>query len=263
MTPTIFMIHGMWCGPWCWENYRNVLEGRGYRCLTPTLRYHDADPQSPPDPRLGSTGLLDYVADLEQEIRQLESKPIIIGHSLGGLLAQILAARGLARATVLLTPAAPAGILALTPSVVKSFWSVQSRWGFWRQPMRLSLAEAAYAIFNLLTPEEQQAAYARMVYESGRVAAQLGYWFLTSAPASRVDEKKVTCPLLVVAGKQDRITPASVVQRIARKYQPGATYREFANQAHWVLGQPGWQEVANYVANWLDEQNNIAPGVGG
>lgn len=186
----------------------------------------------------------------------MDCPPIIMGHSLGGMLAQILTARGLAQATVLLTPAAPAGILALTPSVFKSFWGVQTNWGFWRKPMVPSFEDAAYAVLNLLKPEAQQAAYAKMVPESGRVAAQLGYWFLTSTPASRVDEKKVTCPLLVVSGKLDRITPASVVRRVARKYFPHATYREFANQAHWVLGQPGWQEVADYVADWLDNQTS-------
>jgi len=251
MTKTIFMIHGNWCAPWCWENYRTFFEARGYHCLTPTLRYHDADPQAPPDPRLGTTGLLDYAADLEKELRQLDHPPIILGHSLGGLLAQILATRGLAQAAVLLTPAAPAGILAFTPSVLRSFGSVQSRWGFWRKPMRLTFAETAYAVFNLLEPGEQRAAYARLGYESGRMASQLAYWFLTSHPASRVDERQITCPLLVIAGKLDRITPASVVRRVARKYQPHVTYREFANQAHWVLGQPGWQEVADYVADWL------------
>jgi pimeloyl-ACP methyl ester carboxylesterase len=254
MTQTIFMIHGMWCGPWCWENYRPFFNGRGYRCLTPPLLYHDVDAHGTPDPRLSTTGLLDYVSDLEQRIRRLEEKPIIMGHSLGGLLAQLLAARIPARALVLLCPAAPAGILAITPSVLKSFWSIQTRWGFWRKPMLPSFEEAAYAAFHLLTPEEQRANYARMVHESGRVATQIGYWFLDPKRPSRVDENKITCPILVVSGQLDRITPASVVRRVARKYQPRVTYREFEDQAHWVLGQPGWQEVANYVAGWLENQ---------
>ncbi len=253
MPKTIFMIHGMWCGPWCWENYRSFFTERGYRCLTPVLRYHDVDPQAPPDPRLGTTGLLDYAADLEKELRRLETRPIIMGHSLGGLLAQILAARGLARSTVLLTPAAPAGILALTPSVLKSFLSMHKTWGFWRKPIHPTFEETAYSVFNLMPETEQREIYARLVYESGRVATQIGYWFLDSQRSSRVDEKKVVCPLLVVSGRLDRITPASVVRRVARKYQPGVTYREFADQAHWVLGQPGWREVADYVTGWLRE----------
>src|SRR5438445_4111360 len=116
MTETIFMIHGMWGGPWYWENYRRVFEAQGYRCIATTLPYHDMDPQGVPDPRLGTASLLDYVDALALEIAQLDEKPIVMGHSLGGLLAQMLAARGLAKALVLLTPAAPAGVLALKPS---------------------------------------------------------------------------------------------------------------------------------------------------
>jgi len=254
MSQTIFMIHGMWCSSWCWENYRPFFEERGYRCLTPPLLYHDANPQDPPDPRLSTTGLLDYVCDLEQQIRRLEERPIIMGHSLGGLLAQILAARNPPRALVLLCPAAPAGILAITPSVLKSFWSIQTQWGFWRKPMFPTFAEAVYAVFHLLTVEEQRRNYARMVHESGRVATQIGYWFLDPKRSSRVDENKITCPILVVSGKLDRITPASVIRRVARKYHPNATYREFDGHAHWLLGEPGWQEVADYVAGWLEKQ---------
>jgi pimeloyl-ACP methyl ester carboxylesterase len=90
MAETIFMIHGMWGGPWYWENYRPVFEGEGYRCVTTTLPYHDMDPRGVPDPRLGTTSLLDYAEVLEQEVRQLGAKPILMGHSMGGLLAQIL-----------------------------------------------------------------------------------------------------------------------------------------------------------------------------
>jgi pimeloyl-ACP methyl ester carboxylesterase len=73
---------------------------------------------------LGTTSLLDYAADLEKQIRELEEVPILMGHSMGGLLAQIFGSRGLARALVLLTPASPAGILALKPSVIQSFSSI-------------------------------------------------------------------------------------------------------------------------------------------
>ena len=95
MSETVFMIHGMWGGSWYWQNYKNHLEARGYRCITSTLRYHDVSPKDAPHPQLGTTSLLDYADDLEKEIRALGVKPIIIGHSMGGLLAQMLAARGL------------------------------------------------------------------------------------------------------------------------------------------------------------------------
>jgi pimeloyl-ACP methyl ester carboxylesterase len=251
MAETIFMIHGMWGGPWYWENYRPVFEGEGYRCVTTTLPYHDMDPRGVPDPRLGTTSLLDYAEVLEQEVRQLGAKPILMGHSMGGLLAQILGARGLAKALVLLTPASPSGIVALTPSVVKSFWSIQTTWGFWKKPMRQTFGEAVYSMLHLLSEKEQKETYDKFVYESGRAACEIGYWLFDSKGASKVDESKVTCPVLVVAGAQDRITPASVVRRVARKYKAVSTYKEFENHAHLVLAEPRWQEVAEYVGGWL------------
>jgi pimeloyl-ACP methyl ester carboxylesterase len=251
MADTIFMIHGMWGGPWYWENYRHVFEGEGYRCVTTTLLYHDMDPRGVPDPRLGTTSLLDYAEALEQEVRQLGAKPILMGHSMGGLLAQILGARGLAKALVLLTPASPSGIVALTPSVVRSFWSIQTTWGFWKKPMRQTFGEAVYSMMHLLSEKEQKETYDKFVYESGRAACEIGYWLFDSKGASKVDESKVTCPVLVVAGAKDRITPASVVRRVARKYKAVSTYKEFENHAHLVVAEPRWQEVAEYVGGWL------------
>ena len=72
------------------------------------------------------------------------------------------------------------------------------------------------------------------------------------SPTSKVDESKVTCPVLVVAGAEDRITPASVVSKVAEKYR-NATYKEFPNHAHWIMAEPGWQEVAEYIDGWLTQ----------
>lgn len=250
---SIFMIHGMWAGPWYWENYKGFFEERGYHCIATTLRFHDMDPRAEPDPQLGTTSLLDYAQDLEQEIQQLGVKPILMGHSMGGLLTQILGSRGLGKALVLLTPASPAGIMGMTPSVVKSFWSGMMRWGFWKKPLRQKFNEAVYSMLALLPPEEQKATYDKFVYESGRAGTELGYWYLDRRGASRVDESKVTCPVLVIGAAQDKITPASVVRQIASKYQPVSTYKEFPDHAHWVIAEPGWQEVAGHVAGWLEQ----------
>ena len=252
MTRTIVMIHGMWGGAWCWENYKRFFENRGYQCLTPTLRFHDANPAKPPHPQLEATSLLDYLADLEKEIRQLDAPPIIMGHSMGGLLAQMLGSRGLARALVLLTPASPAGINALTLSVIRSFWSGLTKWGFWRKPMRQTFNEAVYSMLHMLPVEEQDKIYKRFVYESGRAACEIGFWFLDRKGAARVDEARITCPVLVIAGSQDRITPASVVRRVSAKYIAVSTYKEFKNHSHWVTGEPRWEEVAEFVSDWLD-----------
>ena len=252
MAETIVMIHGMWGGAWNWENYKNYLEQRGFQCHTPTLRYHDMDPKEKPDLRLGTTSLLDYARDLEEYIRNLDQKPFLMGHSMGGLIGQILGARGLAKGLVLLTPASPRGINALNYSVIKSFWSVLTRWGFWRKPHRLSLEASVYSMLHLLSTEDQKAVYERFVYESGRAAAEIGFWLFDSQSASKVDTSNVSCPVLVVAGAEDRITPASVVRKVANKYQAVSTFKEFENHAHWVIMEPGWQEIVEFAADWLN-----------
>jgi len=253
MTETIVMIHGMWGGGWNWENYQEFFEGKGYHCLAPTLRFHDVDPKAPPYPQLGTTSLLDYAEDLEKEIRKLDTLPILMGHSMGGLLVQILGSRGLGKALVLLMPAPPYGIMALKPSVIRSFWSGFARWGFWRKPMRQTFAEATYSTMHLLPAEEQKRLFDRYVYESGRAACEIGFWFLDPKGAARVDESKVTCPVLAISGTQDRITPASVVRKVAEKYKTVSTYRELPDHAHWVILEPNWQEIAENIADWLSQ----------
>ncbi len=250
MTETLFMIHGMWGGPWFWENYTRYFGAKGYSCVATTLPYHDVDPRGAPDPRLGTTGLLDYADALEKEIRELPERPILVGHSMGGLLAQLLASRGLAKAAVLLTPSAPAGIVTLRPSLIRSFWSSHMTWGFWRKPFRQTFGEAVYSMMHLLPENQWRPLYNSLVFDSGRAVLEIGHWYLDPQHASRVDAAKVTCPVLVIAGAEDRITPASVVRQVAKKY--GAEYKEFPGHAHWIAGEPGWEEVADYVAAWLE-----------
>jgi pimeloyl-ACP methyl ester carboxylesterase len=253
MKETIYMIHGMWGGAWYWQNYKDFFESKGYHCLATILRFHDMNPKDNPDPRLGTTSLVDYIEDLEKELHGLGENPIIMGHSMGGLLAQILGSQNLAKALILLTPSAPAGIMSLKPTVIKSFWSGLTRWGFWKNPARQTFDEAVYSMLQLMSPEEQRKIYDKFVYESGKAACEIGFWLFDKKGAAKVDESKITCPVLVVAGSLDRITPASTVRKVAKKYQAISTYKEFSNHAHWVVGEPGCQEIAEYIAEWLDQ----------
>ena len=251
MTRKLVMIHGMWGGAWCWENYRPFFEERGWETLAPTLRYHDHPPSEAPPSELATTSLLDYAADLEAFIRGLPSAPVLMGHSMGGLLVQILASRGLGRAAVLLTPASPAGILALRPSVIRSFARVLTRPGFWKKTSLPTYPSMVYSMAHLMPEEDRKAVYERLVPESGRATFEIGLWPLDRRHASRVDASSVKIPMLVVGGIDDKITPSGISRQVAKKY--GADFQTFEKQAHWVLGQPGWNKVAESVSTWLDE----------
>lgn len=259
---SLFMIHGMWGGAWCWGNFRQRFESAEYHCIVPTLQYHDVDPRDAPDPRLGQVSLLEYADGLATQIQALDELPVLVGHSMGGLLAQILTARGLARAMVLLAPAAPAGILAISPSVVQGFWSIQTTWGFWHKPVRQTYAEASHTLLHLLSERERRSVYERFVHESGRAVFEIGYWMFDPGQAARVDASRVTCPVLVLAGREDRMVPVWALRQVARKYAPVSTYREFDHHAHWLTGEPGWEHVADEVLSWLALQDGSGTGRG-
>ena len=175
-----------------------------------------------------------------------------MGHSMGGLLAQILATRDLARAAVLIAPASPAGIVAITWSVLKSFQEVLFRWGFWEKPHKISYEKAVYAMMEQLPEEERKYIYNRSVWESGRAATEIGFWF-AGVKGAQVDSSKMTCPLLIISGSEDNITPAKVVKKVAEKYKPRYTHMEIGGHGHWLIREPGWEKSAGYINRWIEE----------
>jgi len=252
MAETVFMIHGMWGTGDQWSNYRALFEAKGYEVVTPTLRHHVVGQQ--PNPALGAMSLEDYTNDLEREIKALPRTPVIMGHSMGALLAQKLCARGLGKAGIFLTPAAPRGIVALTPSVIKSFRRIMMTWGFWRKPTFPTFEEAWYSVYNLLPEAEARTEHGRLSHESGRAVFEIGFALLDAARAAEVDADKMQCPVLVIGAGKDRITPASVIRKIAAKYKGNSDYKEFPNHAHWVLGGAAWEDVAGHCLEWIDDK---------
>jgi pimeloyl-ACP methyl ester carboxylesterase len=252
---TIVMIHGMWCHGTVWDNYLRFFEDAGYRCLVPTLRHHDTGLGEVPDPRLGSTSLGDYAADLEALVGELDEPPILMGHSMGALLARKVAARAPVEALVLLTPAPAAGTWAiLNGSVRQAFRAPLLTWGFWRKPLPLRLKDASRFVFNNLDPEKREAVYRTLSWESGRAAAEMGLWFLDWGGASRVDPPRTTCPVLVVGAALDRITPVAIARGTAESCGVSAVYREYEDFAHWVLSEQGWERIAGDIREWLSGQ---------
>ncbi len=246
-------IHGMWATPQVWRPWRDFLEARGWQTVAPALRHHEAPPPmsvgSPPAP-LGATSLTDYVNDLAGQIKALPEKPAIIGHSMGGLIALLLCARGVASRGVLLTPAPPSSVFAIRWSNFMAFSRIQMRWGWWHKPHRPTESEALRYTFNTTPEPEARAQYRTFVHESGRALFEIAFPWLDGANAATVQPSDVRMPLLFVGAEKDQLVPPDVVRRTAAQF-PGSTFREYPDQGHWVLGQPGWQTIAEDVVTWL------------
>ena len=251
MARLAILIHGMWATSDVWRKWRAFLDSHGWQTEAPTLRHHDAPPTVPPAP-LGTTSLLDYVGDLEARIRALPEPPVVIGHSMGGLIALLLCARGLAAKGVLLTPAPPSSVVAIRPSNLLAFSRIQLNWGWWHKPHRPTLAEALSHTFNTTDVAEATALYDSFVHDSGRALFEIALPWLDSRKAASVDPAEVTVPLLFVAAEKDQLTPPGVVRRTAQRFDRVSTFRQYAGQGHWVLGQPGWEQIARDTLAWLD-----------
>jgi len=126
------------------------------------------------------------------------------------------------------------------------------KFGFWKKPVKQLYEDVKYSVLNLTPEDEGKALYDKLGYESGRALWEIGFWFFDARKTTFVDESKIICPVLVIAGGQDRILPASVIRKIARKYQTVATYKEFPDHAHNILLEPGWEIVTNFIHEWFE-----------
>ncbi|MGH6871712.1 MAG: alpha/beta hydrolase [Rhizomicrobium sp.] len=247
--PPVVMIHGAFCGGWVFDAWKARFARAGYAVHAPTLRHHEGG-EYPPK-ALGSTSLRDYADDLESLLDGLEAPPILIGHSMGGLLAQMLAARRDVRALVLLAPSAPWGVLPSTPFEVASATALYLAGDFWRKRLRpTGWIAAANALDRV---PDHKAVFARFVPESGQATFEILHWALDLARASQVDARRVTCPILCISGGRDRVNPPATVRRIAQRYDGRVVHEELRDHSHWLIGEPGWEAIADRALEWLGD----------
>lgn len=253
---TIVFIHGMFMTPLCWENWISLYQASGYTCLAPAWPGRDqpveALRQKHPDPQLGHLTLTNIVEHLTGVINKLSEKPILIGHSMGGLVTQILIQRDLAVAGVAIDSAPPAGVFTTQWSFLKSNWPMISPFVSKYQPRAMSFEDFQYAFVNTLAEAEQRAAYDRYVVPESRQVPQESLDGI-----ARIDFKRAHAPLLLTAGSDDHIIPAGLCKTNYEKYRssPSVTdFKEFPGRTHFIIGQTGWEEVAKYVLAWLNEK---------
>ncbi len=261
---TIVLVHGAWVTPLCWENFVGYFSGQGYTCLTPAWPYRDRaieELRRNPDPNLARLGLIEIVNHYDQFIRKLAAPPIMIGHSYGGLFVQMLLDRGLGAAGVAIDSAPPKGVLPFYPSVIRANSGVLLTMGGWHKVLRQSFKEFQYAFVNALPEAEQRAAYDRYVVpETGRIFFQSALALFNDA--SQVNFKNNhRAPLVMIAGGADHITPAAMSRVNFAKYRNSTAvtaFKEFPGRCHWIIAQPGWEEVAGYIGDWLKQLPALA-----
>ena len=250
--PTVIFVHGMYMTPASWSHWRDWFQARGYDTRAPAWPGRHGEPaalRASPDPALRSLDLPQVVDVYRREVASLDQPPILIGHSMGGLVVQLLLQEGLGAAGVAIDSAPPKGLSSTRWSFLRSNLPVLSPG---KAPINPTLAQFRYAFAHTLPEDEVARIYAQYVVPESR---QVGRGPTTAA--ARVDFTRARPPLLLIAGEEDHIIPASLVAAQADRYARGpsvTTLRSFPGRVHWIVGQEGWEEVAEAVAGWLAEQ---------
>ncbi len=251
-TQTIVFIHGLFLSYQSWNPWIARYEARGFKCLAVPYPGRDktvAELRSAhPDPSLGELTIDRVIDHVVQAIQGLDEPPVIIGHSFGGLLTQLLLNRGLGAAGVAIDSVPPQGILSPEPSFLRSLWPLLNPFSPVSRPYLMPFSHFRYAFVNGMPLEEQRRAYdATVVPESVRLARG------GLSASARVDFKKEHSPLLLIAGELDHIIPASINKANLQRYQasPSQTdFKMFPLRNHFGIGAPGWEEIADYALDW-------------
>jgi pimeloyl-ACP methyl ester carboxylesterase len=256
-TPAVF-IHGLWLLPSSWDNWVGVFEEAGYAALTPSW---PDDPRTVEEARANPDVLakktIGQVADHTTEvIGKLTRKPAVLGHSTGGLLAQILAGRGLSAVTVAIDPGPFRGVLPLPFSALKSASPVLANPLNKGRAVTLTLAQFKYGWANALSDEE-----AKQLYDTYHVAApgvalmQMANANLNPFTEAKVDTKNPQRgPLLVIDGEKDHTVPWAIASASYKKqrHNEGVTeIKSISNRGHSLTIDSGWREVCDTALDFV------------
>ncbi len=239
--------------PLAWAEWETYFKSKGYKTLAPAWPLgHTGEPselrKKHPDKELGKMTLEQVVKHYEAIIKEQKEKPILIGHSMGGLIVQLLMQKNLAEAGIAVNSAPPEGMISFKCSFLKSNLPAIS--GNVEEPYFMDQDAFNYAFVHTLTEAEQKAAYQKFVVPETKQVAKR-----PDKKQGAVDFSKKKEPLLMIAGSEDKIIPASLNLDNFNAYSVNpsiTTFKEFENKTHFIVGQKGSEEVTDFILNWLN-----------
>lgn len=250
MSKTLLMIHGVGCGGEDWNVMKPAFEAAGWTCEAPTL-FPDLRTVEPPPEGISRLGLQDYIEDMAGRCKSITDstgeKPAVIGHSMGGLIAQKLAEAGLVSKAVFLTPAQPKDCANIGLPVIFTFANIilsNSR----NKPHKVWKTGFKWGVLNCVPKSRHDEIYTHARWDSGKVYGDL-------QDGTELDESRINIPTLTIAASKDRATLASAVRKLGEKLKKAAVpgdFIEYPNNAHWIVDEPGTDKVCADIVAWLD-----------
>jgi pimeloyl-ACP methyl ester carboxylesterase len=255
---TVVLVHGLWVTPRSWENWVTHYEARGLTVITPAYPGFEVEVEAlraDPTP-IADADITETINHLVSVVKSVENPPIIMGHSFGGALTQMLLARGLGAAGVAIDSAPTEGVRVNPASQIKSLFPALNNPAKRHQAAGFTAKQFHYAFTNTLDEETAAAAYDRYAIAApGRWVWDYGLLanFTPGHQETWVDYKADRAPLLFIGGSEDHIMPPSVNKSNVKHYKksPALTeYYEFEGRDHWTCAAPGWEAVADHALDW-------------
>ena len=259
-TKQVVLIHGTWARGDSWGPARAAFEERGYTVHTPTLRHHEL-PLQEGAMKIAPLSMRDYTDDLVALTDSLDSPPLIVGLSLGGLLAQLVAARTRHAGVVAACPIPAAGFIP-NPTAVRNAVTLVGRHFLQPRPWAKPLYPPTWERFrrsvaNAQTEETAREFFADLVCESGRAYCEAAFPYLDRGKATTVNFAAVTTPVLVIRGEHDRGIPPQVAPWTAARYQRG-TYVEVPRADHLVFFGEALPVTMGHIDDWIARNHVLA-----
>jgi pimeloyl-ACP methyl ester carboxylesterase len=266
---TIVLVHGFWVTPRSWEGWIARFEGKGYGVLAPAYPGFEVEVEAlreDPSP-IEALTIPDITDRFEGIMDELDSPPIIIGHSAGGLITQILLDHGYGAAGVAIDSVPAEGIRVSPVSQIRAIFPILRNPANRHRAVGFTPEQWHYAFTNTQSREESDEIYERYhIPAAGRLvwAGPLAN-FTPGHQETYVDFRyEDRAPLLFIAGSEDNIMPPSVNQSNVKHYRHTMSptdYKEFEGRSHYsVIGGEGWEEVADYALEWAKEHAVARPG---
>ncbi|MBC7937802.1 MAG: alpha/beta hydrolase [Rhizobacter sp.] len=250
---SIVFITGAFVGNNCWDEWIVYFENSGYCCMAPAWPFKDAPPEDlrnrHPDAAIASNRLNDLTDYFATIVNALQEQPIIIGHSLGGLIVQLLLQRGIGAAGVAIHSFPPYGVNTFRYSFIKAWWEAIGLFTSPGKTYMVSFKKWKYTVANGMECQHRKDLYYRYAIPESKLVIRDTFKCM-----AKINFKKDRAPLLFISGSRDRIIPASLNYMNYKKYRKDNSitdYKESKGQNHLVFGHPAWTEDAEFILYWL------------
>jgi pimeloyl-ACP methyl ester carboxylesterase len=250
---SIVFIHGMYMNGVSWQPWVDRARGRGFASIAPSWPFHEGKPaelRANVPSGLGALNFGAVVAHLSAIVKALPTPPILIGHSVGGLVVQKLINQGLGSVGVAISPAPPQGIFTVDGNFVKAnFPHVNPFAG--NKPVIMTRERFRFTFCNTMSTAESDPAFESYVVPESRKVPRS-----TLTSQGHIDFAKDHAPLLIIAGDSDHLVPQALIEKNVKSYKGGGLvdFRAFDHRSHFICNQDGWEEVADFALDWVKAQ---------